>query len=110
MVPEDLKTKYLEHTGIDAWSIRPRLKGEVTFRRFNLINKSFPFKKPFDIIFCRNVMIYFDQPTRAGLIQRFYDYTAPGGYLFIGHSESLRRGACPYDYEMPAVYTKRLNG
>ena len=71
------------------------------------MNSNFPFKRPFDIIFCRNVMIYFDRPTRDALVRRFYECTSPGGYLFIGHSETLGRGESPYSYIMPAVYKKR---
>ncbi len=66
------------------------------------------FRKPFDIIFCRNVMIYFDLPTKEALIRRFYQATVPGGYLFIGHSESLSKENCPYDYIVPAVYRRSL--
>jgi len=64
---------------------------EVIFRIFNLMNTVFPFKRKFHVIFCRNVMIYFDQQTKMELVNRFYEYTEPGGYLFIGHSESLNR-------------------
>lgn len=64
------------------------------------------FRRPFDLIFCRNVMIYFDQPTKVGLVRRFYNSTVPGGYLFIGHSESLNKTECPYQYLMPAIYRK----
>ena len=52
------------------------------------------FRRPFDLIFCRNVMIYFDQATKDALVQRFYDATVPGGYLLIGHSEGLNKAAC----------------
>jgi len=51
-------------------------------------------------------MIYFDQNTKDGLIQRFYDATAPGGYLFIGHSETINKEKTPYRYLMPATYRK----
>jgi chemotaxis protein methyltransferase CheR len=67
---------------------------------------NFPFQKPFDCIWCRNVMIYFDQPTRDQLVQRLYNVTAPGGYLFVGHSESLGRGKSSWKYIRPAVYQK----
>lgn len=66
------------------------------------------FKRRFDLIFCRNVMIYFDMPTKEALIRRFYQATVPGGYLFIGHSESLSKENCPYDYIVPAVYRRSL--
>jgi chemotaxis protein methyltransferase CheR len=70
------------------------------------MNKKFPFKKPFDIIFCRNVMIYFDLKTRTELANKFYKFTYPGGYLFIGHSETLGRNMVDYKFIKPAVYKK----
>lgn len=105
-IPRNLLHKYFTKNSPDSWKVSDKLRKEITFRSFNLINNAFPFKKPFDIIFCRNVMIYFDQPTRKALVQRFYNHTNPGGYLFIGHSESLRREECPYTYIKPAVYRK----
>ena len=83
------------------------VKDNVIFRTFNLM-EPIHFKIPFDVIFCRNVMIYFDQPTKDALIQRFYNATNPGGYLLIGHSESLNRAATPYEYVMPSTYRKPL--
>jgi len=65
------------------------------------------FRRPFDLIFCRNVMIYFDQPTKDALVKRFFNATVPGGYLFIGHSEGLNKAECPYKYVMPAIYQKK---
>ena len=61
----------------------------ITFRRLNLMDDPWPFRGPFDVIFCRNVMIYFDGPTKAKLIQRYVQHIRPGGWLYIGHSESL---------------------
>lgn len=105
-LPPLLKNKYFVKKGHGNWSICDHIKKDITFRRFNLMNKSFPFKKLFHIIFCRNVMIYFDQPTRDALIQRFYQFMEPGGYLFIGHSETLNRMNTPFSYIKPAVYRK----
>jgi len=106
LVPPDLKNKYFKKIQDDEWAVSDSLKSEITFRRLNLMNQSYPFKKQFDIISCRNVMIYFDQPTRDALVNRFYNHTTPGGYLFIGHSETLRSDSCPYDYVKPAIYRK----
>ncbi|OGO77746.1 MAG: hypothetical protein A2Y23_03875 [Clostridiales bacterium GWB2_37_7] len=66
----------------------------------------FPFKKKFQTIFCRNVMIYFDNTTKMELVRKFYEVTESGGYLFIGHSESLKREESNYRYVIPAVYRK----
>ena len=106
MVPPQLKAKYFKQIGADDWVVSDRLKKEITFRRFNLMNQTFPFKKQFDVISCRNVMIYFDQPTRDQLVKRFFQHTITGGYLFIGHSETLRSDSCPYEYIKPAIYRK----
>ena len=83
-----------------------RLRSEVIFRKFNLMERYMPFKKKFHIIWCRNVMIYFDLKTKNELVERFYDITEPGGFLFIGHSESVNRGDTRYKYVMPAIYRK----
>ena len=106
-VPVQLRNKYFKKLNDGQMAVNDTIKNEVIFRKFNLINKHYPFKKPFQIIFCRNVMIYFDKQTRDTLLHRFYEKTEPGGYLFVGHSETLGREQTLYKYIMPAVY-KRL--
>ncbi len=105
-VPEPLRNKYFRRQPDGSYSINDRIKKEATFRRFNLMNERFPFKKPFHIIFCRNVMIYFDQTTRETLIGKFHQFTEPGGYLCIGHSETIGRSQSLYKYLMPATYQR----
>ncbi len=105
-LPENLRRKYFQKVGEDQWKVAPQVQNEVLYRRLNLMNKTFPFKKPFQMIFCRNVMIYFDQPTREALVSRFHQFTEPGGYLFIGHSETLGRKQGIYNYLLPALYQK----
>ena len=107
LLPTAWRHKYFKTTEDGEYQVIERVRREVVFRRFNLMNQQFPFKSKFHAIFCRNVMIYFDSPTRKALVKRYYDFTEPGGYLFIGHSESLGRDECPYDYVMPAVYRKK---
>ena len=107
-IPKHLRLKYFTKKGEDKWAVSQQLKKEVTFRRFNLMNEQFPFKKPFHIIFCRNVMIYFDQTTRDALIKRFHDSMEVGGYFFIGHSETINRGQSPFRYIKPAIYKKEI--
>ena len=70
------------------------------------MNSKYPFKRKFQTIFCRNVMIYFDDETRTNLVKRFYDSSEKGAYLFIGHSETLNNIKTDYEYIMPAVYRK----
>jgi chemotaxis protein methyltransferase CheR len=106
LVPADLRLKYFNRIDKDNWAVKDIVKREVTFRHFNLMNETFPFKKTFHMIFCRNVMIYFDKPTRDALTNRFYRFTAPGGFFFIGHSETLPREDCSYKYVMPALYRR----
>ncbi len=105
-LPETLRKKYFTPAGPNEMAVVDKVKREATFRRFNLMNTSFPFKKPFQMIFCRNVMIYFDQPTREALVSRYHQFTEPGGYLFIGHSETLGRSQTLYRYLKPALYQK----
>ena len=89
----------------NLYSVSPAIKSNVIFQTFNLMDP-IRFRLKFDVIFCRNVMIYFDQNTKDGLIQRFYDATAPGGYLLIGHSETINKEKTAYRYLMPATYRK----
>ena len=89
----------------DTFTVAPEIKSNVIFRTFNLMDP-IRFRLKFDVIFCRNVMIYFDQPTKEALVQRFYNATNPGGYLLIGHSESLNKATTPYEYLKPATYRK----
>ncbi|MDR0869717.1 MAG: protein-glutamate O-methyltransferase CheR [Planctomycetaceae bacterium] len=104
-VPPQLVSKYFKKNG-SGFEVIDQMRKEITYRKFNLMNKSLPFKKPFDCIWCRNVMIYFDTPTKIELVNRMYSMTVPGGYLLIGHSETLGREQTPWKYIKPAVYRK----
>ena len=95
------------HNGTTYYEVRPEVKSMITFRRLNLMRKTFPFSGKFDVIFCRNVMIYFDKQTQEELVNKFYQYTQPGGYLFIGHSESLNSLSTPYQFVRPTIYLKQ---
>lgn len=106
LMASDWRKKYFRKLDEEAMEIVDKIKQEVIFRRFNLMNEVFPFKKKFHVIFCRNVMIYFDADTRRALIKRFYEHTEPGGYLFIGHSESINRHESEYKFVAPAIYRK----
>ena len=105
-LPPEWKKTYFKPYDAANSIVTDVLKRSVIIRKFNLMNERFPFKKPFQAIFCRNVMIYFDNETRAALTQKFYDLTEPGGYFFIGHSESLSQTKTDYQYIMPAIYRK----
>ena len=89
--------------------IKPDLQKMVEFIIVNLVRDDWPFREPFDLVFCRNVMIYFDPPSRAKLVDAIYRVVKPGGWFFIGHSESLPRDTCPFTYVRPATYRKELS-
>jgi chemotaxis protein methyltransferase CheR len=88
-----------------AYRVSDKVRALVRFARLNLM-EAWPMKGPFDAIFCRNVMIYFDKPTRQRLVQRYYELLMPGGHLFVGHSESLTALSHSFRYVQPAVYVK----
>lgn len=104
-VPQAWKDKYFQDLGNGSYRVSDRIRRNVTFRPLNL-NEDFFFPRPFDIIFCRNVMIYFDNITRERLIDRFYKVTTDEGFLFVGHSEVVNRRATDFKYVMPAIYSK----
>lgn len=107
-LPKEWIHKYFDSCGEDRYKVKSRLRKEVIFRIFNLMEE-IPYKRaPFDLIFCRNVMIYFELETKVELVKRFYDVLRPGGYLFIGHAESIPRDATKYEYIKPAIYRKPL--
>ena len=87
------------------YRVKPNLRDIISFKRFNLMDK-FPFNTIFQFIFCRNVMIYFDKKTQERLVNKFYHCIIPGGYLMIGHSESLTGVNHPFKYIQPSVYQK----
>ena len=82
------------------------LQNLIKFGRLNLLAEKYPFRGPFDFIFCRNVMIYFDHATREKLVNHLHSYLAPGGHLLVGHSESLSGLKSPFNYLKPAVYQR----
>ncbi len=106
-LPPAWRGAYLERTGEDEWTVTNELRRSVLFKRLNLMNEQYPFKGQFDVVFCRNVMIYFDVPTRRTLVDRIYRYMKKDGWFFVGHSEALPRDTCPFSYTMPATYQKR---
>ena len=105
-VPSIWKNMYFEKLPGLRYVVKESLKNEVIYRTFNLMERKFLFRRKFHVIFCRNVMIYFDAPTKMQLVQRFYDTIEKGGYLFIGQSESLNREETGFKYVMPSVYQK----
>jgi len=85
--------------------VKEHLWEQIIFQRFNLMDK-FPWYEAFDVIFCRNVMIYFNRDTQQELVNKFYECLTPGGYLFVGHSESLANMQHPFQQTATTVYRK----
>jgi chemotaxis protein methyltransferase CheR len=106
-IPPELLRKYFLARPDGSVEASAAIKSDITYRRFNLINASYPFKHPFDIVFCRNVMIYFDNPTKDAVVANIAKSMRPGGYLFIGHSETLGRSTPDFEYVQPAVYRRK---
>ena len=104
-LPKAWINKYFLPLGDGFYTVSEELRKNVIFRPFNLM-EPIHFKRNFDLIFCRNVMIYFDQETKDALVKRFFNATYPEGHLFIGHSEGLTKQTCPYKYIKPAIYRK----
>lgn len=107
-VPPALLKKYFKANGSKpnrTYAPADEVRSLIRYARLNLM-AHWPMKGPFDVIFCRNVMIYFDKPTQKKLVSRFCGMLAAGGYLFIGHSESLAGSVEGLKYVQPAVYRK----
>lgn len=101
--PYFLQKYFKEST--QGYAANADIKRLITFRLFNLMHR-FPFQNTFDIIFCRNVMIYFDHGTQQQLLEKFYQFMQEGGMFFIGHSESLLNKRHQFQYMQPTVYLK----
>ena len=104
-IPAHWRKNYFVNNGNGTVTLVDKIKNQVIFRPFNLMDP-FPFKKKFDIIFCRNVMIYFDNETKINLVKKFYNVTRDGGYFFIGHSETINKSETEFTYLKPAMYRK----
>ncbi|MCL2704525.1 MAG: protein-glutamate O-methyltransferase CheR [Defluviitaleaceae bacterium] len=106
VLPERWRKAYFKKYDAESMQVADEIRRLVTYRKFNLMDERLPFKKPFHVIFCRNVMIYFDNDSQAALVNRFYDKTVDGGFLFIGHAESLNHTNSKYKYLMPSAYRR----
>ena len=100
------KSKYFTKAGPEKFKVCDKIRQEVIFRSFNLMETNMPFKKKFHVIFCRNVMIYFNKTTRDALVERFFDQLEPGGYLFIGLSETISKTDTRFTFVQPSIYRK----
>ncbi|MEZ4443628.1 MAG: protein-glutamate O-methyltransferase CheR [Polyangiaceae bacterium] len=105
-VPGDLRARHAKRRpGGDDFEVTASIKKRIVFRQLNLSKQPLPLHGPLDIIFCRNVMIYFEEPLRRALVGEFHRLLKPGGLLLIGHSESIV-GDHPFKTLQPATYQK----
>lgn len=105
-LPIAYQKKYVRKMTSGTYTMTEALKRMIMFRRFNLMSAQFPFKQQFQIIFCRNVMIYFQRKDINRLLERFHRFIAPNGYLIVGQTESLGREQKLFDYVQPGVYRR----
>lgn len=106
-VPGTLKHKYfhkIRQEGRTLYQVQDSIKKLVYVRRINLIEIPYALKGPMDAIFCRNVMIYFDQPTREKVVAEFSRLLRPGGILFLGHAETINQGSSGFTNIGPSTY------
>lgn len=108
-ISQEMLRRYFKK-GLGAWDgsfrVKDELRARVAFHHLNLLKLPYPFKQQFHVIFCRNVMIYFDRATQEALVSQLADRLMPGGYLLVGHSESLSAITHPLRLVQPAVYFK----
>jgi len=108
-VPALLREKYFfchQQGGCLYYTVKPELKKIVVFKRLNLSTPPFPMRGPFDVVFCRNVMIYFDNRVRSNLLQEIARLLREGGYLMVGHAESLAGMLSGLKPVKPSVYIR----
>ena len=98
--------EYFTLIGDNKYKVNNKLRNNVVYKRINLLD-DFVAKKRFHTIFCRNVMIYFDNETKTKLVEKFYDSLYDGGYLIIGHSETLSAIENQFNYISPSIYRKQ---
>lgn len=104
-LPRSIKNKYFKKVKPDSYRISNNVRDMITYGRLNL-KKKWPLSGPFHLIMCRNVMIYFNRKTQRQLVSKFYNLLEPGGYLFLGHSESVSNTDSGFENICPAVYQK----
>ncbi len=105
-IPSLLRSKYFTKTPEGTFKVSEQITNMITYGRLNL-TEPFPLKGPFQVIMCRNVMIYFNRQTQEEIIRKFHNLLEPGGYLFLGHSESMNSNALGFNNLAPAVYQKK---
>jgi chemotaxis protein methyltransferase CheR len=112
-VPEEIRDRHMEmseHNGQRLWRVRPHIRRHITFKRLNLVKFPYPLRGSIDIIYCRNVMIYFDVPTRKRVVAELERLLAPGGFLFLSQTENLLGIDHKLDRAGVSIYRKPSHG
>ena len=108
-MPEDYLKKYF-YRGRDKRAgmvrVKPNIRNSVQFETFNLLSASWPADRKFDVIFCRNTMIYFDKPTQTRILKRFASMLRPEGLLFAGHSENFTYLTKAFHLQGQTIYVR----
>ncbi len=105
-MPESYRKRFFTRTENGAWKINHNLQEHMVFNRLNLAKQPWPMKGPLDVVFCRNVMIYFENDVRHPLLAGIHGLLKSGGYLFVGHAESLSGFVSDFKTIKPSVYCK----
>ena len=105
-IPAEYRNTYTCVSGGNTFSIAQKLRNRVQWQRINLID-NFVFKDPFDVIFCRNVMFYFDKETLRALMPKLSMALCPGGMLYVGVTESIDRESQYFDFVAPSIYRRK---
>lgn len=111
MLNVDMLRRYFlkgSDVNLGFYRVKDHVKKYIYFRRLNLLSDHYPMKNQFDIIFCRNVIIYFDKETQKRLFGKFYQYLKDDGYLFLGHSESLTDENNRFTFQGNSIYRKKV--
>ncbi len=108
-VDVELRRRYVRRArapGSDQVRIAPELRAKLSFARLNLMDDAYPVAADMDLIFCRNILIYFDKPTQTKVVRQLCEHLCPGGYLFLGHSESIAGAGLPLTQVANTVFQR----
>jgi chemotaxis protein methyltransferase CheR len=109
-IPEEMRRRYVmlsRNPKHHEFRIVPQLRSKVSFFQLNLMDERYLFDRDFDMIFCRNILIYFDRATQADVLMRLCGHLRPGGYLFLGHSESVTGLKLPLKMAANTIFQRR---
>lgn len=106
-LPAAFQKRYFAKASAGRVRVKDKLRDDVVFRRFNLMTEQYPFRQPFDVVFIRNVLIYFERAEMQHVLDRVGSVMKPGAWLFTGMAESLRRDDPNFEYLQTGVYRKR---